>query len=608
LINDFKLVFLFRFADKEGTRLKPHNLVEMLARTVKRSPDKPALIWKEKNEWREISYQNLWGWIRDFAFGLERLGLRPDGKVAIISENQPRWLISDLAVLSLGGVTVPLDPKLPANLITSLLDFTDVEMVIAGHPGLLDKLRDLPQSVRHVILMHGQAEGEQNALRFETVRALGQTVAVDDHDWAYPSIQPGELATIVFTSGTTETPKGVMLSHANILSNIEAMQQVGPYYPDDVHLSFLPLFHTFERVAGQFSPLYHGVTIAYAESVDQLMQNLREVRPTVLIAVPRMLEKIKKHIEEEATRSPIHRLVFGWAMNLAKSHLNPLRVTYTEPRSLRLSLAHALVFRLIHRSLGGRLRVIASGGTALDPNITRFFLTIGLPVVETYGMTECSPGISANRLNWIKPGTVGKPLPGTDIRILPDGELLVKSPGVMMGYYKQEEETARTVVNGWLHTGDLAEVDKDGFLRISGRKNDLIVLSTGRNVAPQPIETILMKSPLIHQAVVVGTGRPYPVALIVPAPGIDPACLEERIQKEIETRLTSCFAPHEIPKHFALLKEELSVEKGELTPMLKPRRKAIEECYTPLIDALLQDQSLPAMVAAADKTEDPALH
>lgn len=457
--------------------MKPHNLVEMLAQTVKRYSDKTALMWKHEGTYQSMTYQKLWNTVRDFAFGLERLGVRSGTKVAIFSENNPRWIISDFAILSLGAVTVPIDPSLTGKQITFILQNADVDVIIIQRPDMLEQLIEVFQISNHLILMHGKAEGSYKALQFETVLQMGQTVAIEDYDWVYPSIQSSDLATIVYPSEATDDLKGVMLSHGNILSNIESAHHCVPFTSFDILLSILPLSHTLERIMGHFAPMYVGAAIGYTEKVDNVTQNMKEVRPTVMISMPHVFENIYNPIMAEMTSSPAKKRLFESAMKIAEKYIKIASQGYNWPipKMLRLqyALVHFIFFAKIHEKLGGNLRFMVSGEANLDADIRQFFSCMGIPIVETYGLAESSSVIAFNRLAAIKPGTVGKPLPGTEIRLLADGELLVKSPSVMLGYYKQEEATAKKVVNGWLHTGEIAHMDEEGYVRIVSRKQGM---------------------------------------------------------------------------------------------------------------------------------------
>lgn len=600
--------------------MKPQNLVEMLHRTVKRYPHKNALLWKEDGHYRGWSYTQLWETIRHMAFGLRSLGVRSGSKVAICSTNGPHWLVSDFAIMSLGAVSVPIYPTLTGKQIRFILENADVEAVIMETPEMVDRIDEWPDLVRFVIVVKGRST-HPLATTFSAVLERGESESVNVDRWGWQQLKRDDLATIVHTSGTTGNPKGVMLSHGNLLTNVEEIQYCVPVSSRDTSLSFLPLSHIFERTCGQFVPIAVGATIAYAENMDTIPQNLLEVKPTVLISVPRLYEKMHQRIQDRVENgSVLQRRIFQWALRVSEERLNGTNGEHGWPIPVSLErkylTARKLVFSKIHAQTGGRLRMLVSGGAALDPNVARFFALIGLPIIEGYGMTECSPVIACNPLVHPKPGTVGKPLPQTEVRLAEDGELVVKSPSVMMGYYRQPEETAQTMKNGWLSTGDIAEIDEEGYIRIVDRKKNILVLSTGKNVAPQPIENALCSSRYIQQAVLVGHRRKFVSALIVPdfenirpiaekwgahteeeiaqAPGT-----RELIEQEIQ-RLTTDFAPFERPKKFALLPRPFTLEAGELTPTLKVRTKQVEQRYASLIAGLYEN--IPAEEVAASAT------
>jgi len=460
--------------------MKAHNLVQMLSQTVNRFPDKPACLWKENGQFHSMTYQKLWHIIRDFAFGLERLGIRAGSKVALLARNHPRWLISDFAILSLGAVTVPIHPSSSTDQIRHLLEHAGAEAIIVGDPDLLAQLpQPLSSKTRHVILMTQEAGEGHKALQFETVLQMGQTVALEELDWAYPAIQPAELATIVYTHASDAPSKGIMLSHANLISSIESASLAVPISQHDRLLSVLPLSHILERTAGQYSPLFHGATIAYAnyaEPLDaqQLMQELKDFQPTILIGMPSLFEQMHDMIQQKIQSSWIRQMIFSQALHIAQQHQLYAQKGWNWPVPAKWrflhACAHGLAFAPIHRAFGGKLRFMISDGSSFPSAITRFFRLIGIPIVESCSLAECSLGISLQRIPDLKPGTAGKPLPGMEIRILSDGELLVKSSSVMMGYYRDVEATSKVLVNGWLHTGLLVEVDDGGWIRIKERK------------------------------------------------------------------------------------------------------------------------------------------
>ncbi len=424
-------------------------------------------------------------------------------------------------------------------------------------------------------------------------------------------IQREEIATIIYTSGTTGEPKGVVLAHRNFFANLEAVSELFECYPEDEFLSFLPLSHILERTAGHYFSCYHGATVAYAEGIDSLPENLVEIKPTLMISVPRLFEKMYGRILESVeTGSPIKRKIFYWSIKTGREFMNFQMAGEAVPALLKIKhgLATKLVFGKLNQRLGGRLRYCISGGAPLPALIGEFFNSAGLTILEGYGLTETSPGISFNKPDAYKFGAVGIPLPNVEVKIAEDGEILTRGEHVMLGYYNKEEETKEVIdAEGWFSTGDIGFIDEDGFLTITDRKKNIIVTSGGKNIAPQPIENILVTSSLIEQAVVIGDRRKFCSALIVPAEeaiknlaiksDITFADYEEllskeelisEIQNEVD-KLTEQFASFERIKKISLIPEMFTQEGGELTPSLKIKRRVVEEKYGEQIEAIYQD-------------------
>jgi long-chain acyl-CoA synthetase len=424
-------------------------------------------------------------------------------------------------------------------------------------------------------------------------------------------VEPDSLATLIYTSGTTGEPKGVMLTHRNIVSNVHASRAVfKDIASDDLALSLLPLAHIFERMAGFYTMLDYGVGIAYAEGPEQLVANMNEVRPTVMCLVPRVYEKMYGRIHEKvASDPPLRQRIFRWAIGVGTEAFH-CRVEKRAPGPLlrlRNAVADRLVFSKIKQRVGGRMRLFVSGGAPLAREIAEFFGAAGLLVLEGYGLTETSPVITCNRPDDLKPGTVGKPIPGVEVNIAEDGEILTRGPHVMKGYFKKPEATAEVIdADGWFHTGDVGIVDRDGFLVITDRKKDIIVTSGGKNIAPQPIENRLKTSKYIAEVVMIGNRRHFPAALVVPsfehlepwarARAIPFSSREELIARhevlELYDRtieeLSRDLAQFERIKKVALLPKEFSIESGELTPKLSVRRRVVEQKYKDVIDRLYE--------------------
>jgi long-chain acyl-CoA synthetase len=553
--------------------------------------------------------------VRDIALGLASLGVSSGDRVAIISESRPEWVLCDLAILTLGAVTVPVYPTLNQGQVQYILNDAGARLAIVSTKLQLEKvqpIRHLLPSIEAVITM-GAADGAG-----ASVIGLDQ-VAARGHDeirnaWgvakAYRerarAVRPEQLATIIYTSGTTGEPKGVMLTHANLVSNLVAAAECLDLTQDDVALSFLPLSHAFERLAS-FLYLYTGATLVFAETIDTIARDIANVRPTLITGVPRVYEKMQARIMEKGRATPgLKGTLFAWAIDVGtrRAHAelrgrpaNPLTV-------LQWKLADRLVFQKIRDAVGGRLRIIVSGSAPLPPNVLEFFTGIGLPITEGYGLTETSPVLTVNPPAALRIGSVGRPVRDVELRLGPDGEILARGANVMLGYYNKPEASAEVLVDGWFHTGDIGVIDSDGYLSITDRKKDLLVTSGGKKIAPQPIENTLKRSPLIAEAIVLGDRQRYATALIIP----DFAALERRLKDlarpeapreelvkrddvialygEIVDGLNRELAQYERIKRFAVLPREFSIDSGELTPTLKVKRKVVEEKYRDVIAGL----------------------
>ncbi|MGA8943564.1 MAG: AMP-binding protein [Thermoactinomyces sp.] len=448
--------------------MKSHNLLEMLSHTVRRFPDKTALSWEENGKINKLTYQRLWNMIRDFAFGLEKLGIGPGAKIALIAENHPRWVISEFAVLSLGAITVPIAPDRHPKQIREIIIHADAEGVITDQHPLLEKLHDCSARLKHYILLNGEAKGTQGALQFETVIQLGQAVATEELDWAYPSIQPSEVAILHYSNECTQTNKGVMLSHNNLINNLESFLYAIPYSKHDHFLSVLSISHPFERIAGYLAPLASGAEISYISKKTGWLTASRYIKPTMLILTPALIQTLYSFLMKQIRSSSIKYYLFQKALREAEKIYEFKRKGYNRPLPKALQLKHSLfqtfLFAQVQHQLGGQVRFVLSGGTPLPAQLHRFFWCMDLPVVESYYLPECASVISATSLIQPQPGTVGKPLPGIDLRIQTDGELLIKCPHVILGFYKIPLSEMDGYSNGWIGTGDYAQMDAEGSL------------------------------------------------------------------------------------------------------------------------------------------------
>jgi long-chain acyl-CoA synthetase len=577
---------------------------------------RPALMYKSGGAYKGISYSELRSKVETFAFGLAALGVERGDRVAIVSENRPEWVISDQAIAALGAVNVPLYPTMTAKQIEYIFTDAGVKIAIVSNQFQLNKvMRIYPdiESLQKVVLMNEKGTiPEPDTFGFSAVMEMGERRRKEDPDLVKRSIEavrPDDLLTLIYTSGTTGNPKGVMLTHKNLATNVIASAQVIEIGTSDVMLSFLPLSHSFERMAGYYTGMACGATIAYAESIETVSENMVEVRPTVVTTVPRLFERIYSRVMKQIDAgSPVRRKVFTWGLAVGRLYSRARRKG-SIPVALRLkhAVADKLVYGKLRARTGGRIRFFVSGGAALAKEFGEFFEAMGLKIIEGYGLTESSPVISANRVENYKFGSVGHPIPGVEVRIAPDGEILARGPNIMKGYYNNEEATRQAIdQDGWLHTGDIGNLDAEGFIHITDRKKHLFVSSGGKNIAPQPIENLFLSNKFIEQFMLIGDRRMFLTALIVPdfdalkeyadsrnidytsiADLVKDPAINDLIDKEIN-QIQKDLANYERVRRFTLLEKQFSIEEGELTPTQKVRRKVIEERYANLIDTMYE--------------------
>ena len=571
--------------------------------------DKEAVRYSEGKTTVSVTYGQLSNRIDRLAAGLVRLGLAQGDRVAILSENCLEWSMIDFAAISVGCVTVPIYPTLPASQAAYILRDAEARAAFVRGKEQLAKIaavRDECPDMDVVIAADGEAEG---AVPFESLEADDpEPSAVEEAERRRNEIAQDDTATLIYTSGTTGNPKGVVLTHSNFLANMRSCLQVLKVDDSDLFLSFLPLSHVFERMAGHFLPLTTGCAVAYSRGLRYLAEELGTVAPTVMACVPRFYESLQERILKSVeSSSGLKKAIFGWSMEQGKK--KSARIRDGKPIGFGLGvssgLAHKLVFQKLHERVGGRLRFFISGGAPLALSTAEFFHAAGILILEGYGLTETSPVISVNHENGYRFGTVGPVVPDIEARIAEDGEILTRGEHVMQGYFKLPEETAEVIdEDGWFHTGDLGEFDEDGFLKITGRKKNLLVLSNGKNVAPEPIENMLKASQYIAEAVAIGDKQKVVGAVIVPSfPALEEFAQREELPTEpIEELLnhpkTQSLYREEINKHtgeladfervrvFLLMEREFDIEADELTPTLKVKRK---EALAPLqerIDAL----------------------
>jgi long-chain acyl-CoA synthetase len=594
-----------------GLALKTLNDIYTISSSIERPA---AMMVKRDGRWVDISVTEFRDTVRYFSTGLRVLGVKSADRVAILSENRPEWAMADFATLAAAGVTVPVYPTLLGWQIEYILNDSGAVAVVVSTDEQLHKILEIRShcpTVHNLIVCDSTSPLPQGAMTFDAVVQLGrqeeQKVGRARFDEILNSRTAADLATIVYTSGTTGNPKGAMLTHGNIASNVESVLSVLPINAGAVALSILPLSHILERTA-DYAYFYKGCTIAYAESVNKVGENLQEVRPHVFGAVPRLFEKMRSRILDNVAAGPAWKQgLFRWALGVGQERLPYIVDRKPLPRglSIRSKIADKLVFQKILARLGGRVTFVLSGGAPLSAELASFFVGAGLEILEGYGLTETSPVIAVNTPTKRRLGTVGPLIPGVEVRIAEDGEIVSRGPNIMKGYFNNPEATAQAIdPDGWFHTGDIGHIDPDGFLVITDRKKDIIINAYGKNIAPQPLEALLKSSPYIGTPVLIGDRRKFLTALIVPnfeklerdttAMGVHVASREELvansqvlgvIQGELD-RFNKNLDRQEKIRRFVLLPREFDIEHDEITPSLKVKRKNIDKSYKNLIDKM----------------------
>jgi len=591
------------------------NLADMFFSKRQDFPSNTAYRSKKEGQWVALTFKEAVEQSENLAAGLAYYGIKKGDKVALISGNRVEWALIDYAVLALGAALVPVYPTLLKEQVKYILNDSAAKIVIVENEdqkSKVDDIRNELNQVEHYFYIDSIVEEENTPWHIlDSVGDKGESFLKKNPDYVSASIQNikrEDVATIIYTSGTTGEPKGAILCHNNFLSNLECVSQLFDCYPEDVFLSFLPLSHILERTAGHYFSCYSAAMVAYAESIDAVAANMQEIKPTLMISVPRLYEKMYSRILEAVeSGSPIKRKLFHWSVKVGRKYMQLINTKQSVPLSLKIKqgIATKLVFSKLKERVGGRLRYFVSGGAPLAAEIGEFFNAAGLIILEGYGLTETSPGISFNRPESYRFGTVGLPLPGYDVKIADDGEILTRGDHVMLGYLNKEEETKEVIdKDGWFYTGDIGFIDDEGYLTITDRKKNIIVTSGGKNIAPQPIENKLVTGKYIEQAVVIGDNRKFCSAVIVPDretatkwaqnANIDYDDFDKLvnhpqftalIQNEIDM-LTENYSSYERIQKIVMVSEPFSQESGELTPSLKVKRKVVEEKYTSQIDEL----------------------
>ncbi|MGB9730562.1 MULTISPECIES: AMP-dependent synthetase/ligase [Calditerrivibrio] len=592
-------------------------VVEMLKGTVEKYPDHLAFGYKKGDSFIHIPYKRYYELVLMMARGLKKIGVRKGDRVAILSENRPGWIITDMAIQMCGAITVPIYPTNTPETIEYILNNSESKAVFISNKVQFDKLysiRDRIPSVEYVFSFDRFMSDK--ALPVFTFLQISEiSIPLNDEEKrsiesGISEIKPEDVATIIYTSGTTGFPKGVMLTHRNLMSEIFlGTKKIEIMSDKEVFLSFLPLSHVLERSVGYYIPVYNGCEIVFAENIDKVAQNILEVNPTMMISVPRLFEKIYSRIYENVHSMPsFKKSLFHKAIEFGRWYVHK---KYEEKNvdtlsELKYKFYDKLIFSKIRERFGNRFKGFVSGGAPLDKNINEFFWAIGIPVYEGYGLTETSPGICINCPSHIRIGSVGTPFEETEFKIAEDGEIFVRGPMVMKGYYKNEEATKEAFEGDWFKTGDIGEI-RDGYIYIVDRKKELIVTSGGKNISPQHIENELKLDKYISQAYVHGDRKPYLVALLVPnmerllefakEKGIDYLDISDlvknpeviKLYNERIAAINSKLAKYETIKKFSIITVEFTIEGGEITPTLKLRRKNIYNKYKDIIECLYEN-------------------
>src|SRR5881394_2200782 len=587
-------------------------LNQLFFTTVDRHAGLPAAFRsKVGGAWVSITHRETLDRVRAISLGLRELGINPGDKVAIVSENRPEWALADYACLCSRATDVPIYPTLTAKQTEYILRDSESVAVFCSTTAQVDKVLGVKVALpvlKHVIAFDsGPAAQRPGAMALAQLEAKGRSAAAKYPDWKSDAlkVKPEDLATLIYTSGTTGEPKGVMLSHYNIWSNVQSCLQMIPIGVGDECLSMLPLSHSYERT-DDYTLFQAGVIINYAESFDTVAANLQEVKPTIVLSVPRLYEKVYARVLETAlSGSALKRSIFFWAKRAGEQWATLSLAGLAIPAGLTIKkkLADRLVFAKLRARTGGRIRFFFSGAAPLSTDIAKFFYSAGMPIIEGYGLTESGPVLTFNPVDCIKLGTVGRALPGVELKIAADGEILARGPNIMQGYYKLPEATRETLdEDGWLHTGDIGELDSDGYLKITDRKKELLKTAGGKYIAPQPIEMAVKRNKFVANAMLYGDRRKIPLIVIVPnfdnlerwarernlsygsrAELIEMPDVKAKVEREVMDSLHE-LAKFETPKKVVLLENDFTIESGELTPTLKVKRRIVEKHYKNQID------------------------
>ncbi|MDD5765720.1 MAG: long-chain fatty acid--CoA ligase [Candidatus Marinimicrobia bacterium] len=587
----------------------PHRFFQ----NVQAFSDKAAVLTKVSGIFRPVTYRELGTIVRAIALVLDSWGIRKGDRIALMSDNREEWFMSDMACISIGAVCVPVYPTLSAMQISELMKHSEPRMIFFSTQDLLKKIRESNYQFESIVSFD-QIAGETDVQWLRDIIESGKRIDAEKPEQFQTlmnSVKESDLACINYTSGTTGSPKGVMLSHANFVKDVDNSVKMLHIYPEDTFLSFLPLSHVLERMGGYYVPMLLGATVGFAESIEKVIENMSEVHPTILISVPRLFEKIYATVMSSVqSGSSLKKKIFYWGLKAGKDRMKA-DIEETKLgwwKQKKVNLADKLVFSKLQQKTGGRLQRFVSGGAPLSPEIAEFLYSAGLRIYEGYGLTETSPVIAVNGPGNVRLGSVGRAVPETEFKIATDGEILVKGPQVMVGYYKNEAATRDVIdADGFFHTGDIGHFDDDNFLYITDRKKNLIITAGGKNVAPQPIEEALKLSPYIAESVLIGDRKNFISALTV----LDQAAMKkwaeahqipfepytdfirrEEVLKLIESEIenqTAHFSRFEKVKKFRIIPKDFTIDDGEITPSLKVKKKVVLEKYAALVNEMYRE-------------------
>ena len=587
------------------------SMLHVLHQQVSELADHPALWSKKGGVYRSISWSEYGERVKHLALGLRQLGLSRGGALTILSFNREEWVVAELAAMALGAVAVGLYTTSSPNQIQYVVSHCESELILVENESyleVLERLRPSLPKLRQIVVMDPPAAASAGIVSYQEVIRLGERADEREYWESIAALDPSSLACLIYTSGTTGNPKGVMLSHHNLVWTARQLSSTRPLSNDDVGLSYLPLSHIAEQICTIYGPLLNGVQIYFAESLEALPQNLKEARPTVFFGVPRVWEKFKDRAEASIASLPVlQRRLIGWARRITlERNLRSLSgERIPRPLEFQYQLARRKVFSKLKERIGfDRTQIFSTSAAPIGKDVLEFFASLDIIIREVYGQSEVTGPTSVSTEDSTHLGLLGRPMIGVEVKIADDGEILVRGDNVCMGYYKDPAATAELLRDGWLHSGDVGKLDADGYLQITGRKKEIIVTSGGKKTAPAGIEALLRSIPLVGNALVVGERRSYLVALIALDPERTALVAKEHgwpetvgalirhrpflqhLEGQIEQQVNRKLARFETIKRFAVVPEDFSVKAGELTPTLKLRRTAIEQKYSDLIESL----------------------